>query len=609
MRVMRSALPHRKSLVLVILLIVVTVCLDLLKPWPMKLIVDNVIADKPLPNAVAWMSVLPGGLESIGLLAWLVAGTVLVFLAHGATTICQRYVKAGVGVRMVYTLGGQLFDHIQRLSLRFHGKHSTGDLVQRVTSDCGCVRDLVLGVGIPLLTSLVTLVLMFIVMWQLDHWLALLALLVAIPMGVLIKILAGPMTERKYEESALKGEMMAAAEQTLTALPIVQAFNRQCVEDERFHALSQRTIRANLGALISELRFKIGVGTFTAFGTAGIMIIGGYHVLDGSLTIGELLVILAYLASLYGPLESLAYLSLGYTTAAAGARRVLEVLDTDELVREAPDAVSLPPRDSGAGRHVRFEDVTFGYEAGRPVLKGITLEAESGETIALVGATGAGKSTLVSMIPRFFDPWEGRITIDGTDLREVRLAELRAQVGLVLQEPFLLPLTVAENIAYGRPTASHAEIVAAATVANADEFIVQLPDGYDSVVGERGATLSGGQQQRLSIARALLKDAPVLILDEPTSALDAATEASLMEALRVLMRGRTTFIIAHRLSTIRNADRIVVIDNGAVVETGTHDTLIAKAGRYRSFHDLQFSAVAESNDAAADPRQGLIGAD
>jgi ATP-binding cassette subfamily B protein/subfamily B ATP-binding cassette protein MsbA len=315
--------------------------------------------------------------------------------------------------------------------------------------------------------------------------------------------------------------------------------------------------------------------------------IGGLQVLQGSLTVGSLLVFLAYLASLYAPLETLAYLSSGFASAAARARRVLEVLGVEDTLQDAAGAVPLPVRIGKQRGHVRLESVTFGYEPGRPILKNIDLEARPGEAVALVGPTGAGKSTLASLIPRLFDPWKGRVTFDGLDIRTVQLASLRAQVAVVLQEPFLLPLTIAGNITYGRPGASWAEIEAAAVAANADEFIRRLPEGYNTILGERGATLSGGQKQRLAIARALLKDAPVLILDEPTSALDTQTEGLLLEALERLMADRTTFIIAHRLSTIRRVDQIIVLENGVVVERGNHRDLLATGGVYGHYYRLQ----------------------
>jgi ATP-binding cassette subfamily B protein/subfamily B ATP-binding cassette protein MsbA len=282
--------------------------------------------------------------------------------------------------------------------------------------------------------------------------------------------------------------------------------------------------------------------------------------------------------------KSFAKTYIALQSAGAGIDRVSEILEQEPEVRDRPGAITLPGRSHG---HVRLEGVTFGYDADRPVLRDVSLEARPGQTVAVVGPTGAGKSTLVSLVARFFDPWSGRVTLDGRDLRDIRLADVRAQVSLVLQEPFLFPLSVAENIAYGRPDATREQIVAAARAANADEFIDRLPEGYDTVIGHRGATLSGGQRQRLSIARALLRDAPVLILDEPTSALDAETERLILQALRRLMDGRTTFIIAHRFSTVRRADKIVVLDGGEVVETATHDELLARGGLYARLYELQ----------------------
>jgi ATP-binding cassette subfamily B protein/subfamily B ATP-binding cassette protein MsbA len=574
------------------------VALEVLKPWPLKLIVDHVLTSDPLPDAVTWLNVLPGSASPTALLGWLAGATVLLFLILKAVGSIQRYVQAGVGSRMVYELGENLFEHLQRLSLRFHGQQRTGDLVRRITTDSGCIRELVIGVGLHVLTSLVSLMSMFIIMWNLDRSLSLLALLVLPFIAVMIKVFDKPMTERTYQHQQLEGEMMALAEQTFTALPVVQAFNREDYEDMRFRNLSNHTLRAYLRAILAQVQFSFGVGATTAMGTAAIMVIGGFQVLEGKLTVGALLVFLSYLASLYSPMETLAYLFSGFASAAARARRVLEVLDADEGVRDAPGAEPLSARRSGVCGHVCFEDVTFGYEPGRPVLRGVTLEACPGETVALVGSTGTGKSTLVSLIPRFFDTWEGRVTFDGVNVREVQLDSLRAHISIVLQEPYLLPLTVAENIAYGCPGASRDEITAAAVTANADEFIRQLPDGYDTVLGERGATLSGGQRQRLAIARALLKNAPVLILDEPTSALDAETEALLLEALERLMKGRTTFIIAHRLSTIQQADKIVVLEKGRVAETGTHDELLTARGAYQSLYEAQFRATSQTSLAA-----------
>ena len=328
--------------------------------------------------------------------------------------------------------------------------------------------------------------------------------------------------------------------------------------------------------------FKLFVGLVTSVGTAAIMWLGARYALEGKMTVGTILVFLSYLGSLYGPLNAMTYTASTLQHAAANADRVIEILDTLPDVEDSPHA-----REVSLQGHVRYEGVTFGYEPDRPVLKGMSLEAKPGEVLAIVGPSGAGKTTLVSLLIRFFDPWSGRVMVDDQDIRELRVRSLRQQVAIVLQDPFIFPLTIAENIAYGRPGATGEEIVAAAVAANADGFIRHLPEGYDTVVGERGATLSGGEKQRLSIARAFLKDAPILILDEPTSALDAGTEFLLLDALARLMKGRTTIIIAHRLSTIRNADRVLVMDRGEIVGHGTHSELMVRGGLYANLYHQQ----------------------
>ena len=578
----RFALPQTGGLVAIAVLMLVGIALGLLNPWPLKMIVDNVLSGEPLPSGVAWVGALPAADSAPGLLAWLAAATVCIFMLRRTVRIVQGYVQAGASSRMVYALAGELFDDVQRRSPSFHGKRRTGDLMRRVTSDTGCVRDLVMGIYVPVITSLVTLVSMFFVMWQLSRVLAVLATLMAVPLGLVARFFSRPMTERKYLEKGLQGELISHAEQTLSNVAAVQAFGRENHEDERFRWLSRRTVQAHLRAALSRHQFRVSTGALTATATATAMLIGGMEVIGGSLSVGSLLVLMTYFGTLFSSIESLTYLAGGFASAAASARRVFEILDSDDdSVREAPDAVPLSAGPPGRGAHVRLEAVTFGYEPGRPVLKGIDIELGAGECVALVGRTGSGKSTLISLLPRLFDPWNGKVLVNGVDVRGVTLSSLRNNIALVHQEPFLLPLSVAQNIAYGRPGASHQEIVTAARAAGADGFIARLPQGYDTVIGPRGATLSGGERQRLSIARALLKDAPILILDEPTSSLDVNTEAEIMEALTRLMRSRTTLIISHRMTTIRNADRVIALQDGHVSELGTYQELLAQGGDSR----------------------------
>jgi ATP-binding cassette subfamily B protein/subfamily B ATP-binding cassette protein MsbA len=445
------------------------------------------------------------------------------------------------------------------------------------------------------LTSVLSLATMFTIMWQLDVALTLLSLTVVPLMIAVVRSYAGPTLRRSYAHEEVEGQLYDVVEQTLSSMPAVQAFGGEEHADRRFAASTRGILGTELSLVSLELHVQILVGLTTAAGTAAIFWIGARHVLEGRLTVGAILVFLSYLASLYGPLESLTHLSSTMQSAAGSARRVMEVLEAE---REVTDRAGAMPLVMERGL-VRLENVTFGYDPGQPVLRDVCFEARPGQTVAIVGPTGAGKSTLVSLVPRFFDPWAGRVTVDGCDVRDVQLKSLRRQVALVLQEAFLFPLTIAENIAYGRPEASRAEIEAAAQAANAHAFIERLPAGYETLVGERGATLSGGERQRLAIARALLKDAPILILDEPTSALDAETEGLLLEALERLMRGRTTLLIAHRLSTIRGADWIVALQGGRLVEAGTHAELLARDGLYARFQRLQTTRPATARRPAA----------
>jgi ATP-binding cassette subfamily B protein/subfamily B ATP-binding cassette protein MsbA len=595
MQLLAYARPQWRGLLVVLASMLANVAFELLKPWPLKLVIDNVLGNQATPGA---LTVLPGAEEPRGLLVWITVGTVLIFLLYTATHMIYTYSSLQLGQRMTFRLAGDLFSHLQRMSLMFHRRRTVGDMLARVTGDSYCVSTLVSDAYVPALQAVVTLVSMFVVMFSLQPTLTVLALGIAPFFVVVIKRLGPAIKERTREQRDLEGSMMAVVEQTLSAMPAVQAYTREEVETRRFRGYADRTIVAYVRATLAGLWFELFAGLVTTVGTAAVIYVGAELALRGELTAGTIIVFISYLSSLYEPLDSVTHTAQTVQGASAEADRVMEILETEPELHDKPGA-----RPAHARQSIRYEHVTYGYRRGTPVLRDVSLEARPGEVIAVVGPTGAGKTTLMNLLVRFDDPWEGRVLMDGRDLRDLRLRSVRQQVALVLQDPFLFPISVSENIRYGRPGASDEDVVAAARAANADEFIRAMPEGYGTVIGEKGATLSGGEKQRISIARAFLKDAPVLVLDEPTSALDARTEAMLLDAMERLMAGRITFIIAHRLSTIRQATTILSIQHGRIVERGTHQELLEAGGLYAELHRQQMEAREDGDQA-----KGIVGA-
>ncbi len=586
---LRYAGRQRRSFLAIAVLTVAASVLAAAQPWPMAIVVDQVLKKLPRPAAMEaafqWLGVNP---TPAALLLIAVLGGLAVFVLNSALEMALTTAWTLAGRRMVYQLAEDLFARLQRRSLLYHSRNPVGDVMSRITGDCWCVNQMVDALVFSPAHALLTSAIMVLLMAHMDGSLTLLAVAVA-PLMVGASFLVGKPLERTAKHKReIESRIQAHIQQTLTGIPVVQAFVQEDRERARFKQFADAAIRAQQRSTLLGSLNSLGTGLITTAGTGVVLWFGARHVLAGQLTIGNIWVFIGYLAALQAQMKILAHTQTTFRTINVSVNRVMEELLAPPEVPEKAQAVAL----SAARGHVVLERVKFGYEPERPVLRDVSLEAKPGETIAIVGETGAGKSTLVSLVPRFFDPWEGRVLVDGKDVRDLQLLSLRRQVAVVLQEPFLFPFTIAENIAYGRPEATRQDIEAAARTANAHPFIEQLDEGYDTVIGERGATLSGGERQRLSIARALLKDAPILILDEPTSALDAETENLLLEALERLMAGRTTFIIAHRLSTVRRANCILVLKDGGIVERGTHQELLARGKFYAHLHEIQFGTKA-----------------
>jgi ATP-binding cassette subfamily B protein/subfamily B ATP-binding cassette protein MsbA len=566
--------PHRGPILWALGQVGLLSALELLKPWPIKLIIDSVLGGQPLPGG------LGGGLSPGTLLLVACSALVVIYAALGAITVLSNYATISIGQRMVRDLRSDLYAHLHRLSMAFHSRAQAGDLLYRVTADTFALQALTMNCVFPATAALILLGGMAAIMLQLDWQLTLLALavcpLLLLTIGRLNRRIGAAAGEMRERESEVYGVVQRA----MAAMRVIQAFTREDEEHRRFMSASERSLAAGLRLYTLQTFYSGVVNLVIALGTAAVVWVGARHVLDGTLTVGGLVVFISYLASLYGPINNMFQVYGLAQSARVGVQRVLDVLDVE---RDVADGERVFPPE-GARGEVAWEDVDFEYAPGLPVLRGVSLRVAPGQRVAVVGPTGAGKSTLLSLLPRFYDPTRGRVRVDGVDVREYRLSSLRRQVAMVLQPPLLFPVSIRENIAFGRPDARIEEIVAAAKAARIHDMVVRQPRGYDTAVGEHGLTLSEGEKQRLTIARAILRDSRILILDEPTSALDPETEGLIMEALERLQAGRTTFIIAHRLSTVRTADLIVVIKDGQVVEQGSLSDLLARRGTFAAMY-------------------------
>ena len=562
---------------------------DLLEPWPLKIVFDYVFGTKHMPP---WMSGLIGstfGLTKVAILHFAVVAVIVIAVAGALSAYAEKYLTTSVGQWVMHDLRRVLYHHIQRLSLAYHDQKSTGDLISTVTADIDSIQDFISQALLGIVVNVLTLVGMLAVMFYLNWRFTLIALSITPFLFVVVYTYTRRIKQASRALRKKEGEVVSVVAEVLSSIRVVKAFAREDYEEERLAQRSLENVETALRARSLKAKLAPVVQVIVAVGTCLVLWYGVNLVMTGQLTSGSLLVFLLYLGKMYKPMRDLSKMTDTLSKAAVGYERIHEVVETEDTVRNLPGARKAPDF-KGA---IEFQHVYFAYANNYGTLNDINLRVEAGQLAALVGPTGAGKTTIASLIGRFYDPQKGMVKIDGEDIRRYKLKSLRRQMSFVLQDTLLFRAPVWQNIAYGRPEASRAEILRAAEMANAHEFIKDMPQQYDTMVGEKGVTLSGGQRQRIAIARAIIRNSPILILDEPTSGLDAASEELVFEALGRLMSGRTTVVIAHRLATIRRADVIFVIEHGAIAERGTHDELLTTGGLYSQLYDIQFRPQSE----------------
>ena len=584
--------PHWMTLTLAFVAVVGESVTGLLEPWPLKIVFDHVFASKPMPEWLAGV-VSSFGAGRFAALNFAVLAVLVIATLGALSSYFENYLTTTVGQWVMHDLRRVVYQHIQRLSLSFHDQRRTGDLISRVTSDIDAIQSLVSNVLLGIVVNVLTLLGMIGVMFYLSWEFTLIALLVTPALFLVVYRFTRRIKKASRAVRRKEGQVVSVLEEVLSSIRVVKAFAREDYEQKRFERESRESVEMTLEARSLKAKLAPMVEIIVAAGTCLVLWYGTRLVLTGALTSGALLVFLLYLGKMYKPMRDLSKMTDTISKASVGWERIREVLETEMQVRNIRGARPAP-RFKGT---IEFDHVSFSYDGSREILEDVSLRIEPGQLAALVGPTGGGKTTIVSLLPRFYEFSSGQIRIDGQDIRRFTIKSLRQQISFVLQESLLFRAPVWENIAYGKPEATRDEIVRASKLANADEFIEQMPEGYDTMIGERGVTLSGGQRQRITIARAIIRDAPMLILDEPSSGLDPAAEKLVFDALYNLMEGRTSIVIAHRLATVRRADVIFAIDNGRVVESGTHGELLDRGGLYSRLYELQFRGEEEIADS------------
>jgi subfamily B ATP-binding cassette protein MsbA len=585
LRIIDLVRPHWKALTIALVAMLGEAVTDILEPWPIKIVVDNIQQSNKLPGRLGGVITGLFGQNHYAVLNFAVAAVAVIAIVGAVSSYFEKYLTTSVSQWVGHDLRRTLYQHIQWLSLAEHDESRTGDLITRVTSDIEVVQDFISAALLGILVNVLTLVGMIGVMFYLNWRFTLIALSVSPVLFLVVYYYTRRIKRASRAVRKKESELLSLVEEVLTSIRVVKAFAREEYEQKRFESESLENVEAGLQARSVKAKLAPVVTVIVAIGTCLVLWYGARLALVGQLTIGTLIVFLLYLGKMYKPMRDLSKMTDTVSKAMVGYERIQEVLEIESRVRDEPGARQAPKFNG----QIEFAQVSFNYggDTEKPILKDISFKIEAGQVAAFVGPSGAGKTTLLSLIPRFYDPVSGHIGIDGTDIRRYRLKSLRDQISFVLQETLLFRATIWENIAYGKPGAPPKEIKRAAELANAQEFIEEMPDGYDTMVGERGVTLSGGQRQRIAIARAVIRDTPILILDEPTVGLDAASERSVIEALDKLMKGRTSVVIAHHLSTIRHADVIFVINDCELVEQGTHEALLANNGVYAELHRIQ----------------------